>query len=203
LKDEIKQIKRAKILETALALFSEQGFSGTSMESVADALGVTKPFIYTYFDNKNALLTAIYEQVTDELVAILTEALENEGDAPDKQLAFLIRQLARVNMNSRIAKVFLQEEKHLEKRFLKSVQRREKEFDKRMRALIERGVAMGIFHVEDAAVAGLAVTGMVRWIHRWYQPDGRLPADDIGRQIANLALQTLGAKPANPPRRKP
>lgn len=46
MKEEIKEYKRAKILDTALQLFSELGFSGTSMEAVAEALGVTKPFIY-------------------------------------------------------------------------------------------------------------------------------------------------------------
>lgn len=195
LKDEVKEFKRARILDTALELFSKQGFSGTSMDAVADALGVTKPFIYTYFDNKYALLTAVYERMTDQLVTILKDALENADDPPDQQLAFLLRQLARVNMNSQVAAVFIQEEKHLDKRFLQSVRRREKEFDRRLCALIERGVAMDIFHVQDPALAGLAVTGMVRWIHRWYQPDGRLSGDEIGEQIANLALSALGVRP--------
>ncbi|MDO8278424.1 MAG: TetR/AcrR family transcriptional regulator [Burkholderiaceae bacterium] len=193
MKEEIKEYKRAKILDTALRLFSEQGFSGTSMEAVAEALGVTKPFIYTYFDNKYALLTAIYEQMTDQLVVLLNQALDSEGDSPDRQLAHLVEQLARINMNSRIATVFLQEEKHLDKKFLEAVRRREKEFDHRLSALIRKGADMGVFQVEDPSVAGLGITGMVRWIHRWYQPGGRLSADDIARLISRMALDTLRA----------
>ncbi len=192
MKDEIKEFKRTKILDAALDLFSRQGFSETSMESVAEALGVSKPFIYTYFDNKYALLTALYERVTDQLVGLLKDALDHADDPPDQQLAFLIRQLALVNMDSQLSSVFIQEERHLDKRFLQSVRRREKEFDRRLCALIERGVAMGIFHVQDPALAGLAITGMVRWIHRWYQPAGRLSRDHISQEIASLALKTLG-----------
>ena len=192
MKDEIKEFKRIKILDAALELFSRYGFSETSMESVAESLGVSKPFIYTYFDNKYALLTALYERVTDQLVALLKDALDRADDPPDAQLSFLIRQLALVNMDSQLSRVFLQEERHLDKRFLQSVRRREKEFDRRLCELIERGVRMGIFHVQDPALAGLAITGMVRWIHRWYQPTGRLNREQMSQEIAALALKTLG-----------
>ena len=192
MKDEIKEFKRTKILDAALELFSRHGFSETTMESVAEALGVSKPFIYTYFDNKSALLTALYERVTDQLVSLLKDALDHADDPPDQQLAFLIRQLALVNMDSQLSSLFIQEERHLDKRFLQSVRRREKEFDRRLCALIERGVSMGVFEARDPALAGLAITGMVRWIHRWYQPQGRLSREDISQEIATLALKTLG-----------
>ncbi|WP_459570146.1 hypothetical protein [Cupriavidus sp. 8B] len=38
-----------------------------------------------------------------------------------------------------------------------------------------------MFHVNDASVASLAISGMVRRTHRWYSPNGRVSADEFVR----------------------
>ena len=57
-----------KVLEEATRLFYERGFQGASIDAIAERLSVTKPFIYTYFDNKHALLEAIYERAVQNLI---------------------------------------------------------------------------------------------------------------------------------------
>ena len=52
MRDEVKGFKRDRILEAATQLFYERGFTGTTMQAVADRLQVTKPFIYSYFKDK-------------------------------------------------------------------------------------------------------------------------------------------------------
>jgi hypothetical protein len=37
----------------------------------------------------------------------------------------------------------------------------------------------------------LAVGGMIRWMHRWYREDGRMPADEIACFMADLALSAV------------
>ncbi|WP_182914368.1 TetR/AcrR family transcriptional regulator [Paenibacillus sp. 1011MAR3C5] len=46
-----------QILRTASQLFMEQGFENVSLESVAQACGVTKASVYYYFSNKAVLFT--------------------------------------------------------------------------------------------------------------------------------------------------
>lgn len=205
MKEEIKEYKRERILEAAVALFHERGFAGTTVEAVADRLGVTKPFIYTYYDNKHALLVAIYEQATNRLLALVAKALADDAP-PDQQLARLVHAFARENMDTRlISRVFLQEEKHLDEKFMKRIREAQKKFDAQLTALITRGVAGGLFDVEDPGVAALAITGMIRWIQRWYRPEGRRDAEDLARLMADLALNlvrcTASARPAKPAKR--
>ncbi|MDO8276486.1 MAG: TetR/AcrR family transcriptional regulator [Burkholderiaceae bacterium] len=193
-KEEIREYKRGKILDAALQLFYEKGFSGTSVEAVADRLGVTKPFIYTYFENKDALLTAIYEQLTDRLLDVLEQS-RSQQDSPSRQLRAFVEHFARENTVSQmIATVYLQEEKHLDKRFLKNIKAREKALDRRLTELIQHGVDVGVFEVDDASVAALAITGMVRWIHRWFKAEGRLPAEEVVRLVSDLALNAVRCK---------
>lgn len=54
--------KEAAILAATLRLVSQHGFHGTSMAMIASAAGVSAGIIYHYFDNKDALLAALYRE---------------------------------------------------------------------------------------------------------------------------------------------
>jgi len=49
---------RRAILEAALVEFSEKGHSAARMDAVAEAAGISKPMIYSYFGDKDALYAA-------------------------------------------------------------------------------------------------------------------------------------------------
>jgi AcrR family transcriptional regulator len=60
------------MLDAALDVFGEQGFSGASMDEIARASGITKPLLYQYFDSKEGL----YEACNERERARLFDALE-------------------------------------------------------------------------------------------------------------------------------
>ncbi len=70
---------RSRILARALTHFSAQGFQGTSLQQVADDLGLTKAALYHHFRSKDALLEAILEPAFADLEARLVAL---EGAAP-------------------------------------------------------------------------------------------------------------------------
>jgi AcrR family transcriptional regulator len=51
--------KRLQIMEGARAVFLAEGFDGASMEAIAQAAGVSKGTLYTYFKGKDDLFTAL------------------------------------------------------------------------------------------------------------------------------------------------
>jgi AcrR family transcriptional regulator len=53
--------RREQILETALGLFAERGFDGTSTRQIAKEVGIAEGLIFHYFPTKASLLTAILE----------------------------------------------------------------------------------------------------------------------------------------------
>src|ERR1700730_10953632 len=65
MRNEILAYKRERILEEAVKLFYERGFSGTTLDDIATELGVTKPFIYTHFRSKTDLLAALCKPTTE------------------------------------------------------------------------------------------------------------------------------------------
>ena len=54
---------KQEILEAALDLFSIQGFEATSVSQIADAVGIRKASLYSHFENKQAILDALVQEV--------------------------------------------------------------------------------------------------------------------------------------------
>jgi AcrR family transcriptional regulator len=192
MREEVKEFKRLRILEVAERLFYESGFEATSVDMVAGELGMTKPFVYSYFPNKRAILEAVYEQAAERILGFIDNAKE-EGDPPEKRLRKFVEIFVHENIKNQVASgVYLQEEKHLSKETLERIRKIEQTFNRRLTNLIQEGVDARVFHVSDAKIASLCISGMVRWVHRWYHKKGRYSADEIAAQIAELALNTVG-----------
>ena len=57
---------KSEILNTALELFSTQGFEATSVSQIADAVGIRKASLYSHFESKQAILDALVKRVLEE-----------------------------------------------------------------------------------------------------------------------------------------
>lgn len=65
--------REAQILTVAEQVFAELGYQATTMDEIAERVGVTKPLIYDYFGSKDGLLVACVDKARTEL-ADVTEA---------------------------------------------------------------------------------------------------------------------------------
>jgi TetR/AcrR family transcriptional regulator, mexJK operon transcriptional repressor len=81
------QAKRERIHRAAHTLFMQQGFEATSMEAIAIAAGVSKPTLYRYYQNKEALFIAVLEQLA--LHHLSENAMLALRDTPMDSLATL------------------------------------------------------------------------------------------------------------------
>jgi AcrR family transcriptional regulator len=54
---------QARVIEAALALFAEHGIAGTSLQMIADAIGVTKAAVYHQYPAKDEIVLAVAEVV--------------------------------------------------------------------------------------------------------------------------------------------
>lgn len=67
-----------RILEAALTLFSKNGFSGTSMNDIASALGLSKAALYRHFESKDEIRIVLI----DEMEEYYAENFGSENDLP-------------------------------------------------------------------------------------------------------------------------
>lgn len=67
--------KRESILAAALAVFAEHGVHGTPVPPIAKQAGVSVGSLYRYFDNKEALVNALFQETKQSLAKHLMDGL--------------------------------------------------------------------------------------------------------------------------------
>ena len=77
------------MLDAALVLFAEHGVSGTSLQMIADAVGITKAAVYHQFRTKEQIVLAVTERELSRLLPALEEA-EAHGDGTQARDALLV-----------------------------------------------------------------------------------------------------------------
>jgi TetR/AcrR family transcriptional regulator, repressor of fatR-cypB operon len=75
---------RRAILEAALRLFADRGFSGTAVPELARAAGVAAGTIYRHFDSKEQLVNVLYRECKAELMTALAEGMSLDA-SPRRQ----------------------------------------------------------------------------------------------------------------------
>jgi AcrR family transcriptional regulator len=77
--------RREQLIDAALSVILEQGYSGVSIEAVARTAGVTRPVVYDHFPNLGRLLHALVEReeryALEQLEAVVPEAPGSQDPA--------------------------------------------------------------------------------------------------------------------------
>jgi AcrR family transcriptional regulator len=81
---------RRSILDAALAEFAEHGHAGARIDAIAEAAGVSKPMIYSYFGDKDELWSAALRESYVQIRAG-ERALDLDGMAPEASIRALVR----------------------------------------------------------------------------------------------------------------
>jgi AcrR family transcriptional regulator len=103
--------KRELILEAALELFADRGFHGVAVPEVADKAGVGAGTIYRYFENKEALVNALYQKYKSQLTALVLK--DFPVDKPARQMVHhLWSRLADFALANKKAYAFLELHHH-------------------------------------------------------------------------------------------
>jgi AcrR family transcriptional regulator len=194
MREEILAYKRERILEEAVKLFYERGFTGTTLDDIAAELGVTKPFIYTHFRSKTDLLAALCKPTIELSLDAVSRAAKSPG-SPTARLHRAITDFTQVVLSRQAyIAIYFREEKNLAPDALAEINTLRKKFDRVLSNLLNEGVAAGEFEIGDVNLAALALGGMISWAYTWHRSEGRLTLDAMCQRMADLALQMVGVR---------
>jgi AcrR family transcriptional regulator len=98
---------RRKILTAALTLFRTQGFEKTTMREVAQRAGVATGAAYYYFDSKDALVLAFYEQAAEELGPLARTAAESAKGLAAKLRDVIVAKIGYFEENRDVLRALL------------------------------------------------------------------------------------------------
>ncbi len=190
---QTERVKRTRltqkvIVEAAAGLFAWKGFGATSLNDIAEALGVTKVALYYHIKNKEEILRLIYLMVLNMAEEPLRHIAESEL-SPVEKLRRAVEHHISVTVNTSPAiKVFYREHAHLTGPFAREIMLREKDYERYIEQIIQEGIAKGIFKPDfDPQVITFGLLGMCHWLSQWYKPSGRY----THRQIASMFMDMV------------
>ena len=194
IKDEIAALKRERTIAAAVELFYEHGYENTTLDAVAEVLGVTKPFIYAHFGSKAELLAEICGRGISSSLQAINDALALRA-SPTRRLKVLAENfVTSVLENQKHIAIFAREEKNLAKADFARISDMRRAFDKKLLHILNMGLESGEFEMDDPPLAALAIGGMVSWAYVWYRPKGRMSVPELADRMSELILSMVGAK---------
>jgi AcrR family transcriptional regulator len=78
--------RRAKLLDAGLELFGTRGYAATGVKDICREAGLTDRYFYESFNGSADLFLAVFDRLTEELFALVVEAVAEAGDDTERQL---------------------------------------------------------------------------------------------------------------------
>lgn len=178
-------------IAAATKLFAERGYNGTSISDLAKELGLTTASLYYHVSGKQELLLRVLTTGMAHFLDNL-ESIEGQDTEPRVKLRLAVENhLSFVLHNRDAVAVFLRERRFLESPYREQYQQRVDHYDALFNRIITDAAAAGAISPGDPRLIRLAVLGMINWVVEWYQPGGRLGADEILTTFADLITERL------------
>lgn len=186
--------KRERILQAAEVLFDRQGYANTTMEQIVQQLGVTKPYVYYYFRNKQE----IFEMLSWAPTVACFTSMDFPADDPRPAHAKLedgLRRLIGATLTHYPAAFFPYREPQAYRPEYRAAQKGiARHFYDRMCALLEQGRADGMLEFNETKITALAACSLPGFLFHWYRPDGRLPQEAVVEELTQLACRVIGLR---------
>ena len=179
--------RRRQLLDIALAEFAEQGYSGVSMDRVAEAAGVTKPVLYQHFRSKRALYLELVDDVADRLEGAVVKATADAA-SPREQVEAGFRVYFRFVTEHRDAyRLLFSADTRRDRELTEAVLRVEETFAQAIAGLID---VEGLTE-EDRLLLARGIVGIAEVTSRQSLGGGALDPDAVAHRVATLAWAGL------------
>lgn len=166
-----KEIEKT-ILKTSACLFAENGYQATSLQTIADAVGIGKSALWYYFHNKELILFNIFREAGTAMVQGLEQIHESNGSALEKLYLALEHHLSCLTRFSDELTVTLFEFGRLSGNCRQDVVSRRNRYIGVLSSIVDEAIESGDLRPIDSRLLSLTIVGMSNWIYQWYGPGG-------------------------------
>ncbi|MDF1553618.1 MAG: TetR/AcrR family transcriptional regulator [Deferrisomatales bacterium] len=178
--------RRTQIFEAGARLFAQKGYERTSLQEVADVLGVTKPALYYYYRSKETLLFEITSFVMDQVLTDITQVV-GSGQPPLDKLRDLIRRYVRFFARHPCELTIMSTQvDSLDSENRQTILDRQRQYLTLVRTIVRELLAHQEDRDLDETAVAFALLGGMNWIFKWYDPTGRISPDRLADEFMDL-----------------
>lgn len=186
----------AEIYRAAARIICEKGYDATSMNDIADAVGITKSGLYHHVSGKRNLLFSIMNFGLDSLEEQVITPARDIGDPEQRLRAIIVNHVHLITSRSdpqgnNPVSIVTDEVAGLTPAQRRKTDQRKRAYVELIKGTLQDLKAAGKLADIDLDAASYSLLGMILWLSRWYNPDGRLTPDQVSKEVTKMALGGL------------
>jgi AcrR family transcriptional regulator len=192
-KELLDSMMREAVYEGAVAVLTEHGLNGTTMDRVAAAAGMAKASLYNHFPGKQELLEFVHDRAVAPMHDALDEIVKDRLSATEK-LASISRLWREYLVQHHAVFEFLIND-HAAKGLLKGSEQTTRAAGiKQIATIIEQGIEEGAFRPIDAgAAAEMFVSASIGMVEQEFAVGTSRPVNEAVDALMELFLHGLCA----------
>jgi TetR/AcrR family transcriptional regulator, cholesterol catabolism regulator len=189
--------REREIIDAAAEIFHRNGYADTSVQDVADAVGILKGSLYYYIDSKEDLLYRVLLEVHEDAEGIL-ESIEAMTDAsPLERIRAYVRRHVDYNARNltKIA-VYYHDFRLLSPERRADIRKHRRLYEEFLESLIREAQDAGEARRDaDPRVLANCMFGSMNWTYTWYRPGGKVSVPELAEMVANFTINGLRQDP--------
>lgn len=187
--------RKMQIEQQATKLFEKNGFSATSMRTLATELQIEAASLYSHIKSKDEILQSICFKIADDFFNAIDGLPINGQPSSSKLKAYIKAHVKVITDNPSAAAVFFSEWRHLTEPSLSRFLKMRQEYEKRFLDLLEEGIKKKELEITDAKFTVRMLLSSINWIHTWYRPEGEMRAEEIGKKLTEIFINGIKMQP--------
>lgn len=190
--------RREQIINEAIKIIHEEGYSAFSIRELSGRVGISEPAIYRHFENKEAIILGILDKMKN-LGIYIEEKLHSIPDAKERIIHFILFHYEFLEKNPEMTSVLFSDEifDHnpvLEKKFNEMIGQR---WDI-LNVLIDNLKAGGVGIDQDTEDLSLILLGLLRMtVLQWKRSGFNYSLKERGKRVIDTLLQTGFLSPSS------
>jgi AcrR family transcriptional regulator len=186
--------KRERILRTAERLFAKQGYANTTMEQIVEAMGVTKPYVYYYFNSKQEVFETLSWTPTVACFSVMDFPADDRRPAHVKVVEGLEKLIRATLLHYPSAFFPYREPQVYRPEYMAAQKQLANHFYDQLCPLLEQARADGMLEFRETKITALAACSLAGFLYNWYRPNGRLPPEEIVKELTEAACRVIGLR---------
>jgi TetR/AcrR family transcriptional regulator, cholesterol catabolism regulator len=186
----------ADIYRAAARIICEKGYDATSMNDIAEAVGITKSGLYHHVSGKRNLLFSIMNFGLDSLDEQVITPARGIADAERRLRTIIVNHVHLITSRStpqgnNPVSIVVDEVAGLTPGQRRKIDQRKRAYVDLLKETLKQLQTEGKLRDADLDAATFSLLGMILWVARWYNPDGRLTPEQVSEEVTNVALGGL------------
>lgn len=183
--------KKEDILHSAISIFAEKGYHGTTMEDVAAKLYMTTGTIYYYFKDKQELLFESQLLIVNKSLDMIRGIYEEDLNILEKFHKAISSHVDYVINERTFFETMIKPEQILSESQLETITKLKNEYNEVFDKLLNEAIEQGYFKNFEIKIVRNLLIGAMNSTMQWYSFDGSRDSKDFSNLIADYLTQFL------------